>query len=86
MKEWLTAKRIIPTNTPPWEGESSAWSEGDEAEDGSGEQRARRASGSDLRQVAHDLVDLVPSRELPTAVAFLEFLRSRRGFRRSRYG
>lgn len=85
MKEWLTAKRIDPTNTPPWEGEAT-WSEGDEGEGGSGEQRGRRASGSDLRQVAHDLIDLVPSRELPTAVAFLEFLRSRRGFRRSRYG
>ena len=43
-------------------------------------------SGGDLRQVAHDLIDLVPSRELPTAVAFLEFLRSRRGFRRPRFG
>jgi len=86
MKEWLTAKRINPTNSPPWEGESSWGERATQGEADDGEQRARRDSGGDLRQVAHDLIDLVPSRELPTAVAFLEFLRSRRGFRRPRFG
>jgi hypothetical protein len=85
MKEWLAAKRIQPSNAPPWE-EDSSWGEGERTERGDAEQRQRREGTGDLRQVAHDLVDLVPSRELPTAVAFLEFLRSRRGFRRSRYG
>jgi hypothetical protein len=85
MKEWLAAKRINPTNSPPWEGESS-WGERSQSEAADGEQRGRREGGGDLRQVAHDLIDLVPSRELPTAVAFLEFLRSRRGFRRPRFG
>ena len=85
MKEWLTAKRIVPTNSPPWEGDSG-WGDKERPERTDGEQRTRREGAGDLRQVAHDLVDLVPSRELPTAVAFLEFLRSRRGFRRPRFG
>jgi len=85
MKEWLTAKRIAATNSPPWEGEPG-WGERERGDRPDGDQQARRDSGGDLRQVAHDLIDLVPSRELPTAVAFLEFLRSRRGFRRPRFG
>jgi hypothetical protein len=81
--EWLTAKSIEPLNVPPWEEDPAV-----PAADGRGEQGREwtREGATDLRQVAHDLVDLVPSRELPTAVAFLEFLRSRRGFRRPRYG
>ncbi|MFO8071090.1 MAG: UPF0158 family protein [Polyangia bacterium] len=85
ISEWLSAKNIEPTNTPPWEGEE----EGPRSSRGArfGEDRFGRREGStDLRQVAHEMVDLVPSRELPSAVAFLEFLRSRRGLRRSRYG
>jgi len=80
--EWLTAKNIEPLNIPPWEEDPLA------PPDGHAEQNRdwAREGATDLRQVAHDLVDLVPSRELPTAVAFLEFLRSRRGFRRPRYG
>jgi hypothetical protein len=85
MKEWLTAKRIAPSNSAPWDGESGL-DEGSRGDKGGVDQPGRREVTGDLRQVAHDLVDLVPSRELPTAVAFLEFLRSRRGFRRSRYG
>jgi hypothetical protein len=85
MKEWLAAKRISPTNSPPWENEAGAL-DTERTDRGEGEPRGRKEGAGDLRQVAHDLVDLVPSRELPTAVAFLEFLRSRRGFRRPRYG
>ena len=81
--EWLTAKNIEALNIPPWDEDAAL-----PAMDGRGEQSREwpREGATDLRQVAHDLVDLVPSRELPTAVAFLEFLRSRRGFRRPRYG
>ncbi len=81
MTEWLAAKRIEPTNLPPWE------MEGGDA-DGDGryeiENRARREGSVDLRQIAHELIDMISSRELPSAVAFLEFLRSRRGGRRPR--
>jgi hypothetical protein len=81
--EWLTAKNIEPLNIPPWDDDPSC-----PPSEARGEQNREwaREGATDLRQVAHDLVDLVPSRELPTAVAFLEFLRSRRGFRRPRYG
>jgi len=84
MTEWLTAKHLEPTNLPPWEAEAAP--EGDDGEGSSDAPKPRRESSTDLRQVAHELVDLVPSRELPSAVAFLEFLRSRRGFRRTRFG
>lgn len=81
--EWLTAKNIEPLNIPPWDEEGAPLAADGHAEPG---REWVREGATDLRQVAHDLVDLVPSRELPTAVAFLEFLRSRRGFRRPRYG
>jgi hypothetical protein len=84
MVEWLTAKRIEPINTPPWE-EEGATLLGDDADPETGEDRGGREATADLRQIAHDMVDLVPSRELPSAVAFLEFLRSRRGSKRQRY-
>jgi hypothetical protein len=81
--EWLTAKNMEALNVPPWE-EDAAFPPAEAR----GEQNREwvREGATDLRQVAHDIVDLIPSRELPTAVAFLEFLRSRRGFRRPRYG
>ena len=83
MIEWIKIKRIKPGNIPPW----------DEAYDQSRrfeEKRARteasangwRDGQTDLRAVCRDLIDVIPSRELPTAAAFLEFLRGRRGFRR----
>ena len=83
MTEWLTVKGVEPINTPVWDDETHTPAE--DGDDVSGDEKARDA-GTDLRQIAHDLVDMVPSRELPTAVAFLEFLRSRRGVRRQRYG
>jgi hypothetical protein len=81
MTEWLNAKRIEPTNQPPWEIESED-PDGDDRLDA--ESRARREGSVDLRQIAHEILDMVSSRELPAAVAFLEFLRSRRGSRRPR--
>ncbi len=90
MTDWLTSKHVTPTNTPPWEGDGEG--ESDQEDEGRRarsdfESRGWRGEGSgDLRSMAHDMIDLVPSRELPQAVAFLEFLRSRRGYRRSRFG
>jgi len=84
MAAWLAAKGVAPTNPAPWD-EEHAWQKAEQEEEG-GSRPARSDTAVDLRKVARDLVDLVPSRELPTAVAFLEFLRSRRGFRRPRYG
>jgi len=81
MNEWLTVKRIEPTNPPPWEIDGDEQG-GETRQDG--ELRYRREGNVDLRQIAHELVDMISSRELPSAVAFLEFLRSRRGSRRPR--
>jgi len=80
--EWLAAKGIEALNVPPWDEDASA-----PISENRGEPNREwsREGTTDLRQVSHDLVDLIPSRELPTAVAFLEFLRSRRGFRRPRF-
>ncbi|MDJ0762153.1 MAG: UPF0158 family protein [Myxococcota bacterium] len=82
MKEWLTSKHIFPTNLPPWEGEREDEVRRPRADY---ESRGFRDGSVDLRNTARELIDMMPSRELPTAVAFLEFLRSRRTYRRSRY-
>lgn len=87
--EWLNAKGIEAINIPPWDHRNSP-AEGEPASDDKSDttstaQASAKETMTDLRQTSHDLVDLIPSRELPTAVAFLEFLRSRRGVRRSRY-
>ena len=78
---WLESKNITPTNTPPWEG-------GEEATRSRSAHisRMKREGQEDLRALAHESLDLVPSRELPAAVAFLDFLRSYRGVKRSRFG
>jgi hypothetical protein len=82
--EWLAAKNLEAINIPPWDEDAPP--QPSEGRPDAGREWAPRESGTDLRQIAHDLVDIIPSRELPTAVAFLEFLRSRRGFRRPRFG
>ncbi|MCP4602669.1 MAG: hypothetical protein GY847_19500 [Proteobacteria bacterium] len=86
--EWLGTKHVIPTNIPPWEGDDESGDTQDESRQGRSdfESRAWRDGAADLRTTAHEMIDLIPSRELPQAVAFLEFLRSRRGYRRSRFG
>jgi hypothetical protein len=88
MTTWLQSKGIEATNTPPWEegGEEAMISEPRRPRGGEFEARPFRDGMSDLRGLAHELIDLIPPRELPSAVTFLEFLRSRRpGFRRGRY-
>ncbi len=84
MVEWLKSKNVQSTNTPPWEDNESAGRR-DERSRGRGDSDSRnwRDNSADLRIVARELLDLIPSRELPTAVAFLEFLKGRRGYRRS---
>jgi hypothetical protein len=85
MAGWLESQNIVPLNTPPWEAPQDGQQKrnDDRRAKGEGDTRSWREGASDLRAVAHDLLDIVPSRELPTAVAFLEFLKGRRGHRRS---
>lgn len=79
MQQWLKSKRVAPTNTPPWEGGE------DERPAKNDPGLSSRYEGSgDLRVRAHEVLDSVPTRELSTALAFLEFLRSRRDPRRGR--
>lgn len=86
ISNWLTEKKIEATNAPPWEGgATSEPSEPRRSRDYDMDHRSWRDGANDLRMLAHEMVDLVPSRELPSAVTFLEFLRSRRGYRRGRY-
>lgn len=83
MVEWLKTKNVTSTNTPPWEAsEGGAHRQEDRRGRGESESRNWRDNSSDLRIVAKELIELVPSRELPTAVAFLEFLKGRRNYRR----
>jgi hypothetical protein len=83
MTEWLVSKHVITTNTPPWEGEGQ---DDGRRPRGDFEQRGWREGAGDLRSAAHEMIDLIPSRELPMAVSFLEFLRNRRGYKRNRFG
>ncbi len=84
MSEWIKVKHIKPANIPPWD---EGYDQGKRFEEKKQRNEPESRSGwregqTDLRAASHELVDLIPSRELPTAVAFLEFLRGRRGFRR----
>lgn len=86
IKEWLNAKGLEPINTPPWNNLLGNAKVNKDAVNTEREEEPNGSSGStDLRQIAHGIIDLVPSRELPTAVAFLEFLRSRRHIRRNKF-
>ena len=84
MRAWLESKNVFPTNIPPWE-EDGISEVRDKNRDTGGDLGSRNSEATDLRTTAREMLDLIPSRELPTAVAFLEFLRTRRGYRRNRF-
>ncbi len=71
--EWLKAKNIAASNAAPWqEGASTRKFETVRRNRYSAGQA--RNFGTNLRRKAHELVDVVPSKALPIATAFLEFL------------
>lgn len=84
MAEWLKLMNVEATNVPPWDAKDS---DGRPLEDyrnrADAEGKSWRDASGDLRTAAMDLIELIPSRELPVAVAFLEFLRGRRSARRN---
>ena len=84
MRTWLESKNVFPTNIPPWE-ENGVHEIRQKQEEDDVELGSRSNEGTDLRTTAREILDLIPSRELPSAVAFLEFLRTRRGYRRNRF-
>ncbi|MBN2340335.1 MAG: hypothetical protein JXX29_00135 [Deltaproteobacteria bacterium] len=71
--EWLKAKNIVASNPAPWQ-------EGASTRKFETVRRNRYVAGqtknfgTNLRRKAHELVDLVPSKALPIAASFLEFL------------
>jgi len=74
IQNWLEQHEITPTNEPPW-GTVVAPQELPAV--GRPLVHGAEAPGEVLRRQARDLIETMPAIELPTAIAFLEFLRLR---------
>jgi len=74
IQQWLAQHDIHPTNEPPW-GKVEAPSELPAV--GRPVVHGTEAPGEALRRQARDLIETIPAIELPTAIAFLEFLKQR---------
>jgi uncharacterized protein UPF0158 len=72
--QWLEQHEIVPTNDPPWgtmEQPTELPAIGRPVVHGT------EAPGEALRRQARDLLESIPAIDLPTAIAFLEFLKQR---------
>ncbi len=80
MEAWLTAHGIDPVARPSWRVPSAeeVKSNVEQQEAEKPGRRSRAAIAEAQRKKAHDVVDLLPARELDAALAFLEFLRERK--------
>ena len=74
IQNWLAQHEIEPTNEPPW-GQVSEPQELPAV--GRPVVHGTEAPGEALRRQARDLIETIPAIELPTAIAFLEFLKQR---------
>ncbi len=74
IQNWLESHEIGTTNTPPW-GTVEAPQELPTV--GRPVVHGTEAPGEALRRQARDLIETIPAIELPTAIAFLEFLKQR---------
>ncbi len=74
IQQWLEQHDIHPTNEPPW-GKVEAPSELPAV--GRPVVHGTEAPGEALRRQARDLIETIPAIELPTALAFLDFLKQR---------
>ena len=74
IQQWLEQHEIHPTNDPPW-GTVQAPTELPTV--GRPVVHGTEAPGEALRRQARDLIETIPAIELPTAIAFLEFLKQR---------
>jgi hypothetical protein len=74
IQQWLEQHDIHPTNEPPW-GKVDAPSELPTV--GRPVVHGTEAPGEVLRRQARELIETIPAIELPTAIAFLEFLKQR---------
>lgn len=81
MEGWLDAHAIDVVERPDWQvpaAEEAAAPSADALDLDSSARRGRAAITESNRRRLHQLVDLLPGRELDAAIAFLEFLRERR--------
>jgi hypothetical protein len=80
MEAWLTAHGIDPVARPSWRVPSAeeVKTNVEQQEQEKPGRRSRAAIAEAQRKKAHDVVDLLPARELDAALAFLEFLRERK--------
>jgi hypothetical protein len=74
IQNWLESHEIEPTNAPPW-GTVEAPQELPTV--GRPVVHGTEAPGEALRRQARDLIETIAAIELPTAIAFLEFLKQR---------
>jgi hypothetical protein len=74
MQQWLESHEIKATNEPPW-GLVAAPAELPTV--GRPVVHGTEAPGEALRRQARDLIETIPAIELPTAIAFMEFLKQR---------
>ena len=74
IQNWLESHEIHPTNEPPW-GTVAAPQELPSV--GRPLVHGTEAPGEALRRQARDLIETIAAIELPTAIAFLEFLKQR---------
>jgi hypothetical protein len=74
IQNWLESHEISPTNAPPW-GAVQAPTELPLV--GRPVVHGTEAPGEALRRQARELIETIPAIELPTAIAFMEFLKQR---------
>jgi hypothetical protein len=75
IQNWLAEHDIEPTNPPPW-GKVAEPAELPVVP-GKPVVHGAEAPGEALRRKARELIDAIPAIDLPSAIAFLEFLRAR---------
>jgi hypothetical protein len=75
IQNWIAQHSIEPTNVPPW-GKVEAPTELPVVP-GKPVVHGAEAPGEALRRQARELIDSIPAIDLPSAIAFLEFLRAR---------
>lgn len=72
--QWLEQHEITPTNDPPW---GTVQPPQELPAVGRPVTHGGETPGEALRRQARDLIETIPAIELPTAIAFLEFLKQR---------
>lgn len=88
IETWLDAHGLVPVEREAWEVPTTAQVEAvlqqREEQPRSAAHNSRAAAAEASRQRLHQLCDLLPVRELDSALTFLEFLRERRPTPRSK--